>query len=126
MKRISVILILMTVLLPAIAQNELQDSIDARQLDEVVVNGEMPRIKAEDGIMVVDLPSIVKDKPVSNILEALGFLPGVVNNNGVIGLNGASDVTIIINGEPTAMPLQNLYQLLYSTPIDRLKNVEIM
>ena len=71
MKRISVILILMTVLLPAIAQNELQDSIDARQLDEVVVNGEMPRIKAEDGIMVVDLPSIVKYKPVSNILEAL-------------------------------------------------------
>ncbi len=76
--------------------------------------------------MVVDLPGIVRDKPVNNILEALGYLPGVTNNNGMIGLAGASVVTIILNGEQTAMPLQNLYQLLYTTPVDRLKNVEVM
>ncbi len=76
--------------------------------------------------MVVDLPYIVKDKPVNNILEALGYLPGVVNNNGLIGLAGANEVTIILNGELTNMPLQNLYQLLYTTPVDRLKSVEIM
>ncbi len=86
------------------------DTIAARQLDEVVV----------------DLPGIVRDKPVNNILEALGYLPGVTNNNGMIGLAGASVVTIILNGEQTAMPLQNLYQLLYTTPVDRLKNVEVM
>jgi len=51
--------------------------------------------------MSVDLPAIVKDKPVTNILEALGYLPGVVNNNGMIGLAGASNVTIILNGELT-------------------------
>ena len=76
--------------------------------------------------MVVDLPHMVKDKPVTNVLEALGYLPGVVNNNGMIGLAGASDVTIILNGEVTNMPLQNLYQLLYTTPVDRLKTVEVM
>ncbi len=76
--------------------------------------------------MVVDLPGIVKDKPVNNILEALGYMPGVTNNNGMIWLTGASNVTIILNGELTNMPLQNLYQLLYTTPVDRLKNVEIM
>lgn len=108
------------------AQTVVPDTISAQQLDEVVVKGEKPQIKGEDGIMVVDLPGIVKDKPVNNILEALGYMPGVTNNNGMIWLTGASNVTIILNGELTNMPLQNLYQLLYTTPIDRLKNVEIM
>lgn len=108
------------------AQTEMIDSISSRQLNEVVVHGEKPLVKGEDGIMVVDLPGIVKDKPVNNILEALDYMPGVTNNNGMIWLTGASNVTIILNGELTNMPLQNLYQLLYNTPVDRLKNVEIM
>lgn len=108
------------------AQTVVPDTISARQLDEVVVKGEKPQVRGEDGIMVVDLPGIVKDKPVNNILEALGYMPGVTNNNGMIWLTGASNVTIILNGELTNMPLQNLYQLLYNTPVDRLKNVEIM
>ena len=75
------------------------DTIASKGLNEVVVNGERPRVKGQDGIMIVDLPSIVSDKPVNNILEALGYLPGVVNNNGMIGLAWASDVTIILNGD---------------------------
>lgn len=110
----------------ASGQTEKPDTISSRQLDEVIVKGEKPQVRAEDGVMVVDLPGIVRDKPVNNILEALGYLPGVTNNNGMIGLSGASNVTIILNGEPTNMPLQNLYQLLYTTPVDRLKNVEVM
>ncbi len=110
----------------AYAETEKTDTISSRQLNEVVVKGEKPQVRGEDGIMVVDLPGIVKDKPVNNILEALGYLPGVTNNNGMIWLTGASDVTIILNGELTNMPLQNLYQLLYTMPIDRLKNVEVM
>ena len=108
------------------AQTVMPDTISDQQLDEIVVKGEKPQVRGEDGIMVVDLPGIVKDKPVNNILEALGYMPGVTNNNGTIGLTGASNVTIILNGELTNMPLRNLYQLLYNTPVDRLKNVEIM
>ena len=104
----------------------LNDSIMERHLDEVTVKGEKPLVKGRDGIMVVDLPTIVKDKAVTNILEALSYLPGVIDNNGMIGLAGASEVTIILNGQLTDMPVGNLYQLLYSTPIDRLKNVEVM
>lgn len=126
MKRISIIFITMSAIFPTMASQEQPDSIAARQLDEVVVRGEKPQLKAQDGIIVVDLPAIVKDKPVTNILEALGYLPGVVNNNGTIGLNGTLSVTIILNGEPATMPLQNIYQLLYSTPVDKLRNVEIM
>lgn len=126
MKRNYIIFIAMIAVNSMMAQSEIPDSIEGLELNEVVVKGEKPQIKGKDGIMVVDLPNIVKDKPVSNILEALGYLPGVVNNNGMIGLAGTSDVTIILNGELTNMPLQNLYQLLYTTPIDRLKTVEVM
>lgn len=126
MKRISIILLALPGAAVMSAQSAPADTAAVRHLDEVTVTAELPQIKGRDGIIVVDLPSIVKDKPVTNILEALGYLPGVVNNNGSIGLNGASSVTIIINGEPTSMPLPNLYQLLYSTPVERLSNVEIM
>ncbi|MDE6249227.1 MAG: hypothetical protein K2M29_05895, partial [Paramuribaculum sp.] len=104
----------------------MSDTLSTQQLKEVIVNAEKPQVRGEDGIMIVDLPAIVRDKPVTNILEALGYIPGVTNYNGLIWLTGASNVTIILNGELTEMPLQNLYQLLYTTPVDRLKNVEIM
>lgn len=126
MKRAFVIYLALSAVNAMMAQREWPDSIEGRQLKEVVVKGERPEIKGKDGIMVVDLPNIVKDKPVTNVLESLGYLPAAVNNNGMIGLAGASDVTIILNGELTNMPLQNLYQLLYTTPVDRLKTVEVM
>jgi len=76
--------------------------------------------------MVVDLPNIVKDKPVTNILEALAYLPGVTAQNGIFSLAGAGSTTIIINGDASQMSLQQLYQLLYSMPVSRLKQVEVM
>ncbi len=111
--------------LSAFGQTEHTDSL-TRDLEEVVVNGDKPQVTAHDGVLVVDLPSIVKDKPVTNILEALAYVPGIVSNENGLSLNGANGVTIILNGELTTMPLQNLYQLLYSTPVDRLKSVEVM
>ncbi len=126
MKQIFITFITLTGIVSVMAQSESPDTIGGRLLNEVVVKGDIPQIKGQDGIMVVDLPAIVKDKPVTNVLEALGYLPGAVNNNGLIGLAGASDVTFILNGELTNMPLQNLYQLLYNTPVDRMKNVEVM
>lgn len=110
----------------AYAMTEISDTISSQQLKEIVVTGETPQVRGEDGIMVVDLPKIVGDKPVNNVLGALGYLPGVTNNNGMIGLVGASNVTIILNGELTNMPVENLYQLLYTIPVERLKNVEVM
>lgn len=123
-KALSFITVLYSVV--AYSQTEVADTTFVHDLNEVVVKGEKPQITGENGVIVVNLPGIVKDKPVTNILEALSFLPGVIENDGIISLTGVSDVTIIINGEPTNIPLPNLYQLLYNTPVERLKNVEIM
>lgn len=125
MKKIYIILFIIDAL-SVYAQSESSDSINVQHLGEVVVKGEKPEVVAKDGVMIVDLPNIVKDKPVTNILEALSYLPGVTSNNGMIWLTGASNVTILLNGEISTMPLQNLYQLLYSTPVERLNKVEIM
>ena len=102
------------------------DTIPARELGEIVVSGEKPEFKSDAGVITVDLPEIVKDKPVTNILEALGYLPGVMNLDGMIALSGAQSTAVVINGEVSQMSVQQLYQLLYSMPVDRLKCVEIM
>lgn len=98
----------------------------ARTLGEVVVRGERPAIRGEEGILIVDLPAIVSDKPVTNVLESLAYLPGAYMNNDRLALAGATSLTIIINGEVQNMPADNLYRLLASIPVERLKKVEIM
>lgn len=110
----------------SIQAQEVSDTIATQHLKEVVVKGEHPQVKSENGAIVVDLPNIVKDRPVTNILESLVYLPGVISQGGAISLVGTSSTTIIINGEVSQMSLQQLYQLLYSMPVSRLKQVEIM
>lgn len=102
------------------------DTVPSHSLNEVVVKSVRPEVKSDNGVMTVDLPAIVRDKPVTNILEALSYLPGVISQDGMIALSGAPATTIIINGETSQMSVQQLYQLLYSMPVDRLKHVEII
>lgn len=125
MKRLFPIILACTVH-TASAQESIPDSTAVNHLNEVVVEGEAPRIKGSGGALTVDLRSIVRDKPVSNVLEALGYLPGVAWRDGTFELAGAGTATVIINGEVQNMPVQALWQLLYSIPTERLKNVEIM
>lgn len=102
------------------------DSIPDQILDEVTVSATRPQIGSDNGIMSVDLRQIVDNKPVTNILEALPYIPGVTTNGGQIGLAGASAITILVNGEMSDMPAANIYQLLYSLPVDKMDHVEVM
>lgn len=102
------------------------DSVSANELQEVVIKGEKPQLRSSGGVMTVDLPSIVSDKPVTNIFEALNYLPGVINTDGQPAIAGASSTTIIINGQPSQLSAEQIRRLLASMPVDRLKSVEIM
>lgn len=108
------------------ARAEEPDSTMSADLGEVVVTATRPQVTAENGVMRVDLPAIVKDKPVTDILEALRYVPGVIEDNGVVTLGGAGVATLLLNGELTNMPVENLYRLLQSIPVERLKSVEVM
>ena len=75
MKRIFIIFLALTAVNSMMAQSETPDSIEGKELNEVVVKWEKPQIKGKDGIMAVDLPNIVKDKPVSNIFGSPWLSP---------------------------------------------------
>ena len=52
------------------------------QLPEVMVKGERPVVKAQQGKLVYDMPRLLEQQPVSNTFEALKELPGVMEQEG--------------------------------------------
>ena len=49
-----------------------------RELPEVMITGERPVVKAEQGKLVYDVPRLVSNLPVDNAYDAVKNLPGVV------------------------------------------------
>lgn len=126
MARILILLVLCSTLSLA-AQVSDSDTIHSLELQEVIVSGERPKIKSNNGILSVDISSIVKDKPISNIYEALSFVPGIISNSdGGISLSGGNGLNILINGKKPHMPVENIIALLQSYPVEKLKGVDIL
>ncbi len=96
------------------------------QLDEVVIKGERPIVKVEDGRLSYDVPQLTKDKSVTNAFEALQELPGVVGSGDALTLAGAGTPGILINGQLSTMSYEQLINLLKSTPASRVKKAEVM
>lgn len=95
-------------------------------IGEVVVKGERPIVKVEQGRLVYDLGLLTKNKAVNNAYEALTKLPGVSEKNGMLELAGMGSVTVILNGKPTTMSAEQLVALLKSTPVERIEKAEVM
>ena len=95
------------------------------QLPEVMVKGERPVVKAQQGKLVYDMPRLVGQLPVSNAYEALKELPGVIEQEGDLSLGGRG-VSVIINGKVSTMSKEQLRILLESTPVGRLEKAEVM
>lgn len=95
-------------------------------LDEVVIKGERPLVKVENGRLGYDLSVLSEKQVVNNAYEAITKLPGVQDNNGTLSLAGASSLTIIMNGKPTTMTPGQLETLLRSTPVNRVEKAEVM
>lgn len=96
-----------------------------KELPEVMVTGERPIVKAEEGKLVYDLPRLVTDLPVDNAYDALKNLPGVVFMNDALMLGGQS-VTVVINGKVSTLSTQQLNDLLKSIPVSRIEKAEVM
>lgn len=95
-------------------------------LTEVVVKGERPLVKVDEGKLSYDVEQIGKNKVISNAYESLLQIPGVRDQDGSLTLAGASKVTVILNGKPTTMSGESLMSLLKNTPVSRVEKVEIM
>lgn len=109
------------------AQSASNDSIKNTELQEVVVTGERPLVKANSGVLSVDVQSMTRNKPATNIFDALSYAPGISTDaNGDLQLAGASGVNILINGKKPQMPLSTVIALLKSYPVDKLKGLDIL
>ena len=98
----------------------------AVSVGEVVVRGERPLVKVEEGRLNYDLKQIVQGHVVSNAYEALTKLPGVMEQDGALTLAGTSGVTVLLNGRPSTMSAEQLATLLKSTAVDQVERVEVM
>ena len=139
MKRINLLLIsLLCGCIHATAQVEqpLQEPADSvknvgymdslfQELPEVMIMGERPIVKAEQGKLVYDVPRLVGNLPVDNAYDILKNLPGIVNMNGSLTLGGQS-VTVVINGKVTTLSAEQLDALLKSIPVSRIEKAEVM
>ena len=96
-----------------------------QELPEVMIIGERPIVKAEQGKLVYDVPRLVGNLPVDNAYDILKNLPGIVNMNGSLTLGGQS-VTVVINGKVTTLSVEQLDALLKSIPVSRIEKAEVM
>lgn len=95
-------------------------------LGEVVIKGERPLVKVEEGKLTYDLAALTDNKVVSNAYESLQQLPGVQELNGNLSLAGAHSLSIILNGKPSTMSYEQLVNLLKNTPASRVAKAEVM
>lgn len=95
------------------------------ELPEVMVKGEQPIVKSEEGKLVYDLPRLVEDMPVNNAFDAIKELPGVVYMNEALTLGG-SGVNVIINGKVSTLTMSQLTELLKTIPVGNIEKAEVM
>lgn len=99
---------------------------DQTLLQELVVEGQRPALKAENGKLIYHLPVLLKNKSVTNAYDALKELPGVMEQGERLSLIGTTGMTILINGNKTSMTYEQLATMLRSIPLSRVEDVEIM
>lgn len=95
-------------------------------LDEIVVKGERPLVKAEKGLLQYDVSVISEKSAISNAYEAVTRIPGVMEQNGELNLLGAGTPSIILNGRPSSMSEEQITNLLKNTPVSNVKKVEVI
>ena len=139
MKRISLLFMsLLCVWISATAQvgQQSQEPVDSiknigymdslfQELPEVMITGERPIVKAEQGKLVYDVPRLVGNLPVDNAYDVVKNLPGIVNMNNSLMLGG-QEVTVVINGKVTTLSAEQLDALLKSIPASRIEKAEVM
>lgn len=95
-------------------------------LDEVVVKGERPLVKVENGKLGYNIKALAEKKVVNNAYEALTKLPSIQESRGALSLAGAGKLTVVLNGKPTTMSAGQLETLLRNTPVSQVEKVEVM
>ena len=96
-----------------------------RNLPEVMIKGSRPIVKAERGMLLYNMPLLLKQLPADNAYEALTRIPGVSDATGNISFLG-NEVTLIVNGQATTLTQEQLTERLKAMPAAQLAKAEVM
>lgn len=102
----------------------LEDAVNT--LEEVVIQSEKPLFTIDNGKLSYNVDVLSAGRVVNTAYDVLKELPGVYEQNEAFYLSGANSLTIILNGKPTTMPIEQLYTVLKSLPASRVVKAEIM
>lgn len=94
-------------------------------LPEVMITGERPLVKADQGKLTYDLPRLVEQLPVDNALDAIKELPGIIDMNGTLTLAGKG-INVVIDGKVSTLSAEQLMNLLNTIPVSRIEKAEVM
>ncbi|MGP1351426.1 MAG: outer membrane beta-barrel protein [Hoylesella marshii] len=94
-------------------------------LPEVMVKGERPIVKVENGQLVYDVQRLTVQRGINNLYDAVKELPGIMEQNKQL-LLGGQPVTLIIDGKVTTMSAEQVKTLLQSMPVSRSNRIEVM
>lgn len=99
---------------------------DITLLQELVVEADHPVMKVDREKIIYHIPALLMNKPVTNAYEAIKEIPGVMEQDGLLSLIGTSGMTILLNGQKSSMPYEQLMETLRSIPVSRVENIEVM
>ncbi len=100
--------------------------IDELVLKELVVEGQRPALKVDDGKLVYHIPTLLKNISATNAYDAAKEIPGVMEQDERLTLIGTSGMTVLLNDKKTSMTYAQLMTMLKSIPISRVEDIEIM
>ena len=95
------------------------------ELSEAVVVGEIPIVKVDKGALVYDLPRILEKTPADNAFEAIGKLPGVIQQGDGFTVAGRG-ATVVLDGKVSTLTAEQVNALLRSTPVSRIAKAEVI
>ena len=99
---------------------------DAETLDAAMVYGQKPFIEHQLDKTVVNVENSIISAG-STALEVLQRSPGImVDKDGNITMKGKPGVTIMIDGKPTYLSMQDINNMLKSMPADQLEKIELI
>ncbi len=99
---------------------------DPQVMQEVVIRGERPIVKAEGSKLIFDTHALTRNKVVETAWDILDKLPGVEVSGSQVSIIGSRKVTVIIDGKPSTLSGDQLRTVLESIPAEQVKQTEVI
>ena len=95
------------------------------RLQEIIVKADRPVIKIDKGAILYNTKELIKERPVNSALDILSQIPILEKTDNDYKIVGTYETSIIINGRRTNMSMEQIKELLASTPSSQVREIQI-